>query len=208
MKKWNIELKWVKSVLLHCNRKTTLSQHKNQTKSVKIRQAKKIYRSLRSLCYLLVVDFSVFLLIPILFHTKCGRIDFMFTTLFYHIWLVKTFQIVLVRSFRFNPMQRSFCLESIHLVRPEIFSMRNANIGYHNQNIIEQMTLLMRKCLIKKKPPERKVVKKEGGGTKQKLLNRHSGKLKQWIWNAAVTWKFATAKFNLLLPLQRVVSVT
>ena len=148
VKKWNIELKWVKSVLLHSNRETTLSQHKNQRKSVKIRQTKKIYRSLRSLCYLLVVDFSVFLLTPILFHTKCGRIDFMFTTLFCHIWLVKRFQIVLVWSIRFNPMQKSFCLEWIHLVRPEIFSMRNANIEYHNQNVIEQMTLLMRNRLI------------------------------------------------------------
>ena len=50
-----------------------------------------------------------------------------------------------------------------------------------------------------------KVEQKEGDRTMQK---RHSGKLKQWIWNAAVTWKFAVAKFNLLLQLPWVVSIT
>ena len=43
----------------------------------------------------------------------------------------------------------------------------------------------------------RSVVKREEGRTLQKLLNGHSGKSKQLIWNAALTWKFCNRKIKL-----------
>ena len=115
--------------------------------------------------------------------------------IFYWIWLVNNISNrILECSYSFSLMQTNFYLEWIHLVPPEIFLLRNASIDHQNQSIVEKVTFLMRNPL--RIATKKKIEKKEGCRTKKKLLMRHSGKRKLWIWNATVAWQVSSCKIQ------------
>ena len=103
---------------------------------------------------------------------------------------------VLVYYYRFNPIQTT--LFGTNTPGPsrdfldEEYRHRPSESKYYGTTDSSDEERLIKKVI------ERKVKKKEGGWATQKLLKRHFKKLKQWIWNAKVTRKFAIAKFNLL----------